>query len=199
VPKLVGIMERTDLRVWDVCHADGALELVHNPIRSAGETQLFGQTAPYDRLCNAPSPVGLIPHDESWRVNGVGLGLNFSDRGLFELAFRYLEFVLFAAGRDIYTFRAQQFLDGMIAEEHDPEPGFGFAWSQRLGRSLSLATQQPYGVRLIVPQPLAGPLQVAQEHIDHRDGQAAGWFAEIRIYLLGVRTRRIDTDERTRQ
>lgn len=189
MPRIIGIMERTDLRVWAVHLADGSRGLVHNPIEETGATGLFKGNTTRSELCNVPMPAGTLPEDEAWRVNGLGLGLNFSDFEMYGLCFRYLELVFIGCDRPIYPLRAQQFLDGMISEEHDPEPGFGFAWSQRFGRSVNLGVKQTYGVDLITPEPLRSRLRDGAHNV--KQGKDSRWFAEIRVYLLGQRTRRI--------
>jgi len=188
--RLIGLMERLDLRVWDAHVLDEREPLMRYSPRA--QIPLFSMDASDARLCNVPGPAGTLPEGVTWRIRAVGLGLNFSDGAMYTEVFRGMTLTLTYGNRDIYSFAAQQFLDRAIAHGLDPEPSLGFAWSQQLGRAVNYPSGAQYRVRLELSNHLRDRLRSAEEGILRGRDEYRHWFSEIRAYLLGLQTRSID-------
>lgn len=195
-PRQVRLADRRSHRFYDSYRCDWAEGYGFCPqYRQTEIKRLFSSIEGGRRWTNMAA-VGMLPYDQVFRINAIGLSLAFSSEELYGIAFRDLRMELILGDRPVWDAQAMDYLDVAMAEDDPVDPELGFSRSIELGRPIAIGARMGFNVTLDCGPSLIAKLRQGENYLNARNHEPVGtpnpfdgWFALIRVSLIGEHRR----------
>jgi hypothetical protein len=201
MPQITGVIERVPWTYWDAYIDDYRFPDQANPTPVPFSTQtMFFQNHTDPRRTNCASPYGMVG-ERTFRLQEVGLRLFFTDESLYQIALTGLEFRLYVGDLPAFTWDAGIHVgvdpfaypadDPLVAEEIGivvdgcDLKNKGFCSFVELPRQIAIPERQRAYIVASCSEALRRKLQ------EHGAAKELGSYAEIRLYVRGLKTREI--------